>query len=100
MGEFTKGPWFVGLIEKGDKEIIIGGPEGDPGIVIDFDDVDQNTQIANANLVAASPEAYEIIKLLASHMGHCNTISFSTLMIDDSTLRQAVEKYMDKVHQV
>jgi hypothetical protein len=63
MADFTPGPW---LIQIGfDKEIfIVEGPEGDPGGSIlegGFVLHDDDENLANARLMAASPELYEAL---------------------------------------
>lgn len=56
--KFTPGPWSVAPHKRWDKRILIIGPACE----VDFDDVDQSTQEANALLISAAPDLLEALR--------------------------------------
>ena len=60
----TPGPWEIAPIESGDKDIIIV----EPGVALDYDDVDPEEQEANAHLIASAPELLEALKIALVHL--------------------------------
>jgi len=56
----TPGPWSINRYDTYDKDIVIR----EPGVRVDFDDVDQDEQEANARLIAAAPELLEALNAM------------------------------------
>ena len=67
--KFTGGPWFVvgyGLMIRSSES----GTEGDTICVFDHGNAVYKNHDANANLIAAAPEIYDVLKELAKSFGN------------------------------
>lgn len=61
---FTPGPWQVsGIRQSSDKyKGHMVGPDGDGVVVVPYNDKDHIECLANARLIAAAPEMYDVLK--------------------------------------
>ena len=79
----TPGPWTIEPIHRLDSEIIIT----EPGVAIDYDDVDHKEQEANARLIAAAPDLLEacqaLLHKLRRHFHETNDTPFADATIED-----------------
>lgn len=85
MSKHTTGPWNIGCANfKEEAEIGIHGPGADGFVICDLqaDGYDEDTQKANAKLIAAAPdllEALESAEMALLGYTHKNEITLSAL---------------------
>ncbi|CAH9016161.1 putative coil containing protein [Vibrio phage 466E53-1] len=82
--KFTKGPWFYDnyMLVDGSVRVVHGN------ITITYHGAANDQDIANANLIAAAPEMYEMLTNLAEIMRNAK-ISYSTADEIDKLLAKA-----------
>jgi hypothetical protein len=62
----TPSPWNIEPFDPWDKQIMVN----EPAVAVDYDDVDRDTQEANARLIAAAPDLLAVVHtLLATAYG-------------------------------
>ena len=86
--EHTPGPWTMGNIRPGDKEIIIE----EPSVSVDYDDVDHKEQEANAQLIAAAPELLEACKEASIVLKDEQIVPITSIKKTYNKLQQAITK--------
>lgn len=67
----TPGPWPIEGLRPWDKDIVIPGP----GVWVDYDDVNHEEAMANAKLIAASPDLLTACKIALDALGEDRTPS-------------------------
>lgn len=67
--KFTKGPWYVpDPDENTPLQIVSSGAKRGVTTMFDFEDIEYPEDIANAHLMAAAPEMYEMLESALDEM--------------------------------
>ena len=72
---FTLGPWQLSCIDGVEDSLMVGGGDDGSDIVADIRDRDE----ANARLIAAAPEMYEVLREIEMLMPHSKAVKHSGL---------------------
>lgn len=69
MSKHTPGPWYFGSNERQPQIASESDPRGRT-IALVYDGTDDETKVANANLIAAAPELLQILETIVEDVGY------------------------------